>query len=237
MADADAVRGAGVPERLPAEPAGGPSPAEPGKVMTLVDHLDGAADPARFAAMLAVVAGSAIGFWQAPAIRTILVSPLPEGHRTLIVLGPGDGFAIALRIAVVGRDHPRDARAALPAVGVRRAWPDPVRAAGAPAVDPARTVLLRPRRQRSPGSSCRSRSRSSWLHGRDHPRRHTGGPAVLRLRHDDVPRVRAADGVPDRPLRAVQGRDRDVGSGSGGRAGWSSSGSRFSPRWRRPAAT
>ena len=67
--------------------------------MTLVDHLT-ELRTRLIRCVLAVVAGSAIGLWQAPAIRAILVSPLPEGHRTLIVLGPGDGFAIALRIAV-----------------------------------------------------------------------------------------------------------------------------------------
>ena len=42
MADTDAVRGAGLPDRLPAThaPSGPGQPAaEPEKVMTLVDHL------------------------------------------------------------------------------------------------------------------------------------------------------------------------------------------------------
>ena len=40
MADTDAVRGSGLPERLPADAPGAGS-TEPAKVMTLVDHLFG----------------------------------------------------------------------------------------------------------------------------------------------------------------------------------------------------
>src|SRR6478736_3227400 len=38
MADAAAVRGAGVPERLPAGPSGTCSPAEPSSVLPIVEH-------------------------------------------------------------------------------------------------------------------------------------------------------------------------------------------------------
>ncbi len=93
MADADAVRGAGVP----ASPSAAPS--EAGGVMTLVDHLS-ELRTRLIRCVLAIVAGSAIGFALAPTIRHWLVQPLPEGKQTLIVLGPGDAFAITLRIAI-----------------------------------------------------------------------------------------------------------------------------------------
>ncbi|HET9614380.1 MAG TPA: twin-arginine translocase subunit TatC, partial [Candidatus Limnocylindrales bacterium] len=102
MADADAVRGAGVPDRLPAPDPGlpGAAPAPPpGAVMTLVDHLSELRSRL-IKSVITVVAGSAIGFLFAPNIRHLLVAPLPEGKQQLIVLGPGDGFAITLRIAI-----------------------------------------------------------------------------------------------------------------------------------------
>jgi sec-independent protein translocase protein TatC len=101
MADADAVRGAGVPDRLPSDqpPPSGSLPAEPSAVMSLVDHLSELRNRI-VKSILAVVVGSAIGFYFAPAIRHLLVLPLPIDHRELQALGPGDGFAITLRIAV-----------------------------------------------------------------------------------------------------------------------------------------
>jgi sec-independent protein translocase protein TatC len=98
MADADAVRGAGLPDRVPAAPEP-PSAAPPGAVMTLVDHLSELRSRL-IKCVLTIVIGGAVGFVFAPNIRRLLVSPLPEGHQTLIVLGPGDGFAITLRIAI-----------------------------------------------------------------------------------------------------------------------------------------
>src|SRR4051812_32766072 len=96
MADADAVRGAGLPELAPTPP---PGAATPGTVMTLVDHLSELRSRL-VKSVLTIVAGSAVGFVLAPTIRRILVSPLPAGKQQLIVLGPGDGFAITLRIAI-----------------------------------------------------------------------------------------------------------------------------------------
>ena len=97
MADADAVRAAGLQDRLPADPSSsGAAPAEPDQAMTLVDHLSELRTRI-VRAILAVVAGSAIGFYLAPTIRAILVAPLPIEHRVLQVLGPGDAFAVTLR--------------------------------------------------------------------------------------------------------------------------------------------
>jgi sec-independent protein translocase protein TatC len=103
MADADAVRGAGVPDRLPSPqpPAGsGAPPAEPATVMSLVDHLTELRTRI-VRSILAVVAGSAIGFYFAQPIEGLLTNPLPATALPLQVLDPGGAFGIALRIAVV----------------------------------------------------------------------------------------------------------------------------------------
>src|SRR6266550_2373859 len=102
MADADAVRGAGVPDRLPSDqpPPPGSLPAEPSAVMSLVDHLSELRNRI-VKSILAVVAGAAVGFALAPSIQRILVSPLPVSALPLQVLGPGDAFGITLKIAIV----------------------------------------------------------------------------------------------------------------------------------------
>jgi sec-independent protein translocase protein TatC len=100
MADTDAVRGAGLPERLP---AGSPQPAPaatPEKVMTLVDHLTELRTRI-VKCILAVLVGGAIGFAFTERIQIVLTAPLPQSALPLQVLGPGDAFAIALRIAIV----------------------------------------------------------------------------------------------------------------------------------------
>jgi sec-independent protein translocase protein TatC len=115
MADADAVRGAGVPDLSSAEsapatagvvapappaPESGTPPANSGGVMTLVDHLTELRTRI-VRCILAIAIGTGIGFLLAGEIRKVLVQPLPVDHRVLIVLGPGDAFAITLRIAIV----------------------------------------------------------------------------------------------------------------------------------------
>src|SRR5690349_5506135 len=102
MADADTVRGAGLPDRLPAPSPtpSGPAPAEPGAVMTLVDHLSELRTRI-VRAILAIVAGTVIGFLVADRIKEILVAPLPATALPLQVLAPGDAFSIQLRIAIV----------------------------------------------------------------------------------------------------------------------------------------
>jgi sec-independent protein translocase protein TatC len=103
MADADAVRGAGVPDRLPSAtppvPSGPPS-AQPTTVMSLVDHLTELRTRI-IRSVLAVVIGAAIGFYFAPAIQRILTAPLPASALPLQTLGPGDAFGITLQIAVI----------------------------------------------------------------------------------------------------------------------------------------
>ena len=100
MADADAVRGAGVPDRLPSVQSPAPPPPAESAAMTLVDHLTELRSRI-IKSILSVVAGSVIGFLLAPSIQRILISPLPASALPLQVLGPGDAFGIALRIAVV----------------------------------------------------------------------------------------------------------------------------------------
>ena len=99
MADAEALRDAtstGVP--VTPEPAPPPATAPDGSVMSLVDHLGELRDRL-FRVILAVVAGGAVGFFVAEPIRNMLLDLIPDG--TAQTLGPGDGFAITLRIALI----------------------------------------------------------------------------------------------------------------------------------------
>jgi sec-independent protein translocase protein TatC len=66
--------------------------------MSLVDHLGELRDRL-FRSILAIVAGSVVGFILAARIRNFLLEPLPGGVAQ--VLGPGDAFAIQLRISIV----------------------------------------------------------------------------------------------------------------------------------------
>ena len=100
MADADALRDAGL-TGVPATPEPAPPPtAAPGDetVMSLVDHLD-ELRKRLFRVILAVVAGGVIGFYFATTVRNYLLALLPDGSAQ--TLGPGDAFAIQLRISLV----------------------------------------------------------------------------------------------------------------------------------------
>jgi sec-independent protein translocase protein TatC len=90
MADADALRGdvSGVPATPPPEES----------LMSLVDHL-GELRTRLFRAIIAVALGSVVGFYFASNVRDFLLEPLPGGVAQ--VLGPGDAFAIQLRISIV----------------------------------------------------------------------------------------------------------------------------------------
>jgi sec-independent protein translocase protein TatC len=100
MADADALRepASGVITDAPEPPSTGGTGMPDDSVMSLVDHLGELRD--RLIKCVIVIAiGTAIGFYFAPTVRNFLLEPLPNGQAQ--VLGPGDGFAIQLRIAVV----------------------------------------------------------------------------------------------------------------------------------------
>jgi sec-independent protein translocase protein TatC len=103
MADADALREPGV-SGLPVTPDPAPLPppaaAPPGDeaVMSLVDHL-GELRTRLFRSILAVAAGTVVGFAVATQVRIFLQAPL-DG-TPLQVLGVGDAFVIQVKIALV----------------------------------------------------------------------------------------------------------------------------------------
>jgi sec-independent protein translocase protein TatC len=101
MAEVEAAPDGAVPAPLtgPASETGTPAQAAraPGE-MTLVDHLAELRDRL-VKVIIAVALGSAVGFWFWQDIRNVLLNPLPTG--IVQVLGPGDAFMIALRIAIV----------------------------------------------------------------------------------------------------------------------------------------
>ena len=100
MADADALRepASGVITETPEPPSSGGTGMPEDSVMSLVDHLSELRD--RLVKCVIVIAiGTAIGFYFAADVRDFLLQPLPNGQAQ--VLGPGDGFAIQLRISVV----------------------------------------------------------------------------------------------------------------------------------------
>lgn len=103
MADADAIRDAGLPVPMTTPqadpPADSPTPSSaPGAEMTLVDHLTELRD--RIIKVLAVVVvTSLVGFYFATPIIGILVAPLP--NTQLQYTGLGDAFFINVKIAIV----------------------------------------------------------------------------------------------------------------------------------------
>jgi sec-independent protein translocase protein TatC len=102
MADADAVRDAGLPVRLPApEPASpAPQPAAPAPgEMSLVGHLTELRDRL-IKVVLAVALASTVGFYFGDQIVAILKAPLPV-DQPLYYTGVGDAFAIRLKISIV----------------------------------------------------------------------------------------------------------------------------------------
>jgi sec-independent protein translocase protein TatC len=100
MADADALRepASGVITESPGPPPSGGTGMPDDSVMSLVDHLGELRDRL-FRCVLAIAVASIIGFYFATDVRNFLLAPLPNGQAQ--VLGPGDGFAIQLRISIV----------------------------------------------------------------------------------------------------------------------------------------
>lgn len=103
MADAETVRDTGIPAILtpeppqPAAPSPAPSPG-PAAEMSLVGHLTELRDRL-IRIVLAVAAGSVVGFFFATPIIGILVAPLPS--KELQYTGLGDAFVINIKVAIV----------------------------------------------------------------------------------------------------------------------------------------
>jgi sec-independent protein translocase protein TatC len=84
----------------PSVPPSSPPPAVAGeeKVMSLVDHLTELRTRI-VRSILAIAVGTTIGFYFSRNVRDFLISPLPTPQ--VQTLGPGDAFAITLRISLV----------------------------------------------------------------------------------------------------------------------------------------
>ncbi|HEY2915624.1 MAG TPA: twin-arginine translocase subunit TatC [Candidatus Limnocylindrales bacterium] len=81
-------------EVLPTEP-----PPPDGAVMPLVEHLSELRNRLIWS-ILAIVVGSAIGFYLSDAAINVLKAPLPPGTN-LIITNIGDAFGIKLKLAIV----------------------------------------------------------------------------------------------------------------------------------------
>ena len=101
MADADAVRDAGLPVSRAPDPEADPPAPGPGAAstdMTLVDHLAELRDRI-VKVLIVVILTSLVGFYFATPIIGILVAPLPINQ--LQFTGLGDAFFINVKIAIV----------------------------------------------------------------------------------------------------------------------------------------
>ena len=105
MADADIARDGAAPlvpalppdVAPPADATPAPTPSPDGAVMPLVDHL--AELRKRIAiALLAIAVGSIVGFVLGPRIIEVLKAPY--GDAPLLLLAPGEGFFITLKVAI-----------------------------------------------------------------------------------------------------------------------------------------
>ena len=102
MADSDALRPAQVTDPVTPPPAPPPVPAtaDDGKVMTLTDHLSELRDRV-VRSVLAIALGGVLGFLVSDPVVSILYDALPEGTPKLQTFGPGDAFAIRIRISLI----------------------------------------------------------------------------------------------------------------------------------------
>src|SRR5215207_167385 len=106
MADADAIRDAGIPVSVTTPPAAPPTspapapgtPAPAAAEMTLVDHLAELRDRI-VKVVLVVLVTSLVGLYFATPIIGLLVAPLP--NKQLQFTGVGDAFFINVKISLV----------------------------------------------------------------------------------------------------------------------------------------
>jgi sec-independent protein translocase protein TatC len=98
---ADGAGGLVTSPSVPGAPSAAPSPAVPEdeKVMSLVDHLSELRRRIGIA-LAAVVIGTAVGFWQAGPLISLVKSPLAT-DKPLYYTGLGDAFFINLKVAIV----------------------------------------------------------------------------------------------------------------------------------------
>ena len=102
MADADAVRDAGLPVRVPAPDPGSAAPPPAGAPvaeMSLVGHLTELRNRL-VKVLLAVAIASSVGFYFGDQIVAVLKAPIP-GDQPLYYTGLGDAFSIRLKISIV----------------------------------------------------------------------------------------------------------------------------------------
>ena len=102
MADADAVRDAGIPAILTSSPEPAPEPSAPVPAageMSLVGHLVELRNRL-IKVVIAIALASVVGFLLGDQIVSILKAPLPT-DKPLYYTGLGDAFVIKLKIAVV----------------------------------------------------------------------------------------------------------------------------------------
>jgi sec-independent protein translocase protein TatC len=104
MADADALRDAGIPalvtnSLVPASPPEPTPPPQPVAEMTLVEHLVELRNRL-FKMALGVAIGAVVGFILGDPIIAILKAPIPGG-KPLYYTGLGDAFMIHVKIALV----------------------------------------------------------------------------------------------------------------------------------------
>ena len=223
MADADALRDAGVPA-IPVTPGSTPPPdaapptAPDGSVMTLIDHL-GELRTRLFRSILAVAVGSTIGFYFSKHDPRLPDRPAAHGARSRARHRAGPRARRRVRHPAQDLDRLRrdrgDAGPALPAVGLRRRRGSP-RPRRRPSARGSRWRCSSSRSaSRSPTSCSRSRSSSSCSSPTTCSSRAIAAGPFFEFVTTMFLAFGLDHGVPDRHGRAVARRDPDLGAPQG----------------------